>query len=525
MTILGFHSGFRSSLPAKLALVVFVFVGTMGAVRVVSLGRLALVDITSTEVRNRWLDSVRPLDQLHDLTSDVRAAEAEVLLSKNAQNPNDGSSELSGIVTKTGEAIERYRSRPKGPDETQTFSIFIQQWNEYLRQIDAVRALSQAGDRDAAVFSFNGASRLEFNAAVTALEQLIYVTQTKAEMARNSAMTAMASAQRWISDLIIATLVLFVAIAIYLWWSVSRPLIELARLMRRLASNDTKFAVRFDGRRDEIGEMARALSVFRRNTIELLGARKNLAMQAGILARSLDKERALAREQRNFITTTSHEFRTPLTAIDGQAQRLIATKEKARPYEIADRAEKIRAAVFRMTNLVSSLTNTLQFAREEFGARTISFDLEEMLRGLVRYYREIGMGTAVEEYAAEFPERIVGDPELLYQAFSNLLSNAFKYSGQESTVHLTGNAKDGAIEIIVKDRGVGIPRDELGRIKERYYRAGNVGTIPGTGMGLYLADEIVRQHDGRLDIESEEGKGTCVSVMLPVGRLSERAID
>jgi signal transduction histidine kinase len=178
-----------------------------------------------------------------------------------------------------------------------------------------------------------------------------------------------------------------------------------------------------------------------------------------------------------------------------------------------------------MTNLASSLTNALQFAREEFRARMSPFDLEEMLGGLVRYYRDIGMGTAVEEYAAGFPKRIIGDTELLYQVFSNLLSNAFKYSGQESTVQLTANAKDGAVEIIVEDRGVGIPHDELGRIKERYYRAANVGTIPGTGMGLYLADEIIRQHDGRLDIESEEGKGTRVSVMLPVGHPSEPAID
>ena len=270
MPVLGFPSGFRSSLPAKLALVVFVFVGTMGAVRVLSLGRLALVDVTSTEVRNRWLDSVRPLDQLHDLTSDVRAAEAEVLLRENARNPNDRSSELPDLVTKTREAIDRYRSRPRGPDETQAFDTFVQRWNEYLRQIDAVRTLSQAGEQDAAVSSFNGASRSGFNAAVSALEQLIQVTQTKAEMARNNAMTAMASAERWISDLIIATLVLFVAMAIYLWWSVSRPLLELAGLMRRLASNDTRFAVRFDRRRDEIGEMARALGVFRRDTIELL---------------------------------------------------------------------------------------------------------------------------------------------------------------------------------------------------------------------------------------------------------------
>src|SRR5260221_12647351 len=125
MPVLGFPSGFRSSLPAKLALVVLVFVGTMGVVRVLSLGRLALVDVTSTEVRNRWLDSVRPLDQLHDLTSDVRPAEAEALLSENTRTPNDRSSGLPALVAKAGEPIDRYRARPRGPAAPHASASFI----------------------------------------------------------------------------------------------------------------------------------------------------------------------------------------------------------------------------------------------------------------------------------------------------------------------------------------------------------------------------------------------------------------
>jgi two-component system, OmpR family, sensor kinase len=92
--------------------------------------------------------------------------------------------------------------------------------------------------------------------------------------------------------------------------------------MRRLASHDVDFAIRFESRRDEIGEVARALAVFRRNTVELLESRRRLAGQAEILARSLDKERAVATEQRNFITAISHELRTSLMAIDGHAPRL-----------------------------------------------------------------------------------------------------------------------------------------------------------------------------------------------------------
>jgi signal transduction histidine kinase len=302
-------------------------------------------------------------------------------------------------------------------------------------------------------------------------------------------------------------------------------LFELASLMRRLASYDTEFSIRFERRRDEIGAVARALAVFRRNTIELLESRKRLSNQAEVLTRSLDKERALATEQRNFINTMSHEFRTPLMAIDGHAQRLIATRERAQPSEIADRAEKIRAGAFRMTSLVASLVNAMELAHGDLRARMRPFDLKGMLESLARYYAEIGVGGGLEARFGQIPT-VIGDRELLYQVFSNLVSNAFKYSPDQSMVTLGASAHDGVVEVAVEDRGLGIPRDEIRRIRERYYRASNVGSIPGTGMGLHLVDEIVRQHGGRLEIESEEGKGTRVVVFLPVdgpGGTAERS--
>jgi signal transduction histidine kinase len=177
----------------------------------------------------------------------------------------------------------------------------------------------------------------------------------------------------------------------------------------------------------------------------------------------------------------------------------------------------MRAAVFRMTSLVASLTEAVELAHGRLRTRTRKLDLEEMLRGLVRYYREIGIDGVLEEQIDQLPAEIAGDPDLLYQVFSNLLSNAFKYSPEGSIVRLKASSRDGAVEIVVEDHGVGIPKGELGRVRERYYRASNVGTIPGTGTGLYLVDEIVRQHRGSVEIESEEGIGTRVVVTLPTG--------
>jgi signal transduction histidine kinase len=488
----------------------------VAGVHVLALDRLLQVREVSGEVRNRWLDSISVLYNVGRRLSDLRAAEADLVAVPALARREREAAELPSLVQEVTSAIERYRQLPHDPDDAVVFDALLQHWAEHADDARRLASLGQSGETDAAVALFDGAARSSFQAARNENRRLVDLSNTKAEAARNATARAFADAERWISDLILAAGLLFAALALYLWWSVSRPLFELAGFMRRLASYDTGFAIRFDDRRDEIGELARALTVFRRNTVELLESRKHLSSQAEILTRSLDKERALATEQRNFISTISHEFRTPLMAIDGHAQRLIATRDRAKPDDIADRAEKIRSGVFRMTSLVTSLTNAMELAHGDLRARLRPFDLKDMLESLARYYGELGVGGELQVRLGALPTAVSGDPELLYQVFSNLVANAFKYSPEQTSVSLNARADGELVEIAIEDHGLGIPRDEIGRIRERYYRGSNVGSIPGTGMGLHLVDEIVRQHGGRLEIESEEGEGTRVAVFLPI---------
>jgi signal transduction histidine kinase len=506
----------RSSLPAKLALLAALFVLAVITVRVLSLDRLAHVHVVSGEVQNRWLDSVRLLGTVNHHIATVRAEEAGVVLRRDASAISTSSDDLQRTLNEITQDVERYRSIPHDHDETLAFDSFLKDWTDHGQHAQAIVALAQGGQGDAATALFEGEAHSSFQAAADGLRSLIDLTETKADAARKTAAEAIGRAQRFVSDLILAMLVLFIALTAYLWHSFSRPLLDLAGSMRRLASHDTSFSISFEGRRDEIGDVARSLAVFRRNTIELLESRKSLTTQADILAGALEKERALAVEQRNFITTMSHEFRTPLTSIDGNAQRLLATKDQATPSQIADRAHKIRAAVFRMTSLVVSFTGAMEVANGQIQPRTRRFDLSRMLRDLQGYYREIGMGDILEEEIGDMPKEITGDPELLYYAFSNLISNAFKYSPEGGIVTLLTKVTDACVEITIEDRGVGIPPDEIDRVRERFYRASNVGTLPGTGVGLYLVDLIVRQHRGSLRIDSEVGRGTRMKVSLPI---------
>jgi len=502
----------RSSLPAKLALVAALFVLAVVAVRGLTLERFGHVDAVSGEIRNRWLGSVRILGALNHHISIIRIEEAEVLFNRDPSGTWSGSDNLKRSFDQAGQEIERYRAVPHDGDEAQIFDDFVKNWSEHAEHVQSLVALAEGGRWDEAMAQFKGPSRSSFQRASGDLRRLIDLTESRADTARQVAAETVARAQRFVSDLILAMLFLFVVLTLYLWASFSRPLLALARRMRRLASHDTRFLVPFTSRRDEIGDVARALVVFRRNTVELLESRKSLANQAEILASALEKERALTAEQRNFVTTMSHEFRTPLTSIDGHAQRLIATIDRATPEQITDRARRIRAAVYRMTSLVLSLTSAIEMAHESVRPRIRPFDLARMLRDLRSYYAEIGMGDALEERIGELPEEITGDPELLHYAFSNLIGNAFKYSPEGGIVSLTASAANGSVE----DHGLGIPAAEIDRVRERFYRGSNVGSIPGTGVGLHLVDQIVRQHGGTFRIDSELGRGTRMTVSLPI---------
>ncbi|MGO8777463.1 MAG: ATP-binding protein [Rhodomicrobium sp.] len=511
----------RRSAPAKLALIAILFVIAVALVRSLSLGSLAHVDILSSEIRNRWLDSVQILGTLRHHIARVRTEEAEILLGGDAAQRRESSQQLTRYLDLAGQGIASYRKVPHDQEETNAFNTFVSDWNVHLQNERKLVSLADSGRMPEAIAFFHGDALDTFRKASLELHRLLLLTHEKAETARVEAAKAFATAQRFISDMILAMLVLFIGFAFYLWRSFSRPLLNLAGRTNRLSTNDTSFEIPFENRRDEIGEMARSLAVLRRNTVELLESRKSLATQAEVLSGALEKEREIAAAQRNFLTTMSHEFRTPLTYIDGHAQRLLATRERTTPGQIASRAEKIRSAVFQMTSLVVSLTAEMEMMNKPARLQKCRFSPAQMLHDLLAYYSGIGGRVTFEEKTEGLPKEISGDPKLLRCAFSNLISNAIKYSPEGGRVEISGTTEDGSLVIAVSDRGIGIPEGELKRVRERFFRGSNVGSIPGTGIGLSLVQQIVEQHGGRLSIDSTPGEGTRIAVLLPLEKNSQ----
>jgi signal transduction histidine kinase len=306
-----------------------------------------------------------------------------------------------------------------------------------------------------------------------------------------------------------------IAALIYISRWISSPLLRLADRMHRLAANRTD--VDFPGaeRRDEIGEMARAAEVFRNNAIELMVSRRGLAQQASMLEEKLEAERRLTTLQRNFVSMASHEFRTPLTIIDGHAQRLIKMTGRLRGEEIIERAGKVRAAVLRMTHLIENMLNAARLL-DGVGlyVHPSAIDLATLLREVCQMYREIApKANIVAQFAQPVP--ITGDRNLLSQAFSNLLSNAVKYSPGGGGITVGAVADGDDVVVTVADHGIGIPASDVARLFERYYRGSNVSGVVGTGVGLYLVKIVVDLHGGSIAVDSREGEGSRFTIRLP----------
>jgi signal transduction histidine kinase len=247
-----------------------------------------------------------------------------------------------------------------------------------------------------------------------------------------------------------------------------------------------------------------------------------LAVAGGLVAALLAANRAvrLSEMKSDFVSNVSHELRTPLSSIRVFGEFLKSGRaddpETARRY-----GRHIEAESRRLSRLID---NILEFSRIESGSREYRFAsgrLEEIVEGAVEAFRvrsrEAGFTIEYEAPAEELP-LVRMDPDAIGQVMYNLLDNAVKYSGTSKWIGVTLTRDDGAVVCAVRDRGIGIPRDEQRKVFERFHRAGTslVHDVKGSGLGLSIVDHVVRAHGGSVSLESEPGAGTVVKVWLPV---------
>lgn len=355
-------------------------------------------------------------------------------------------------------------------------------------------------------------------AEVTQLIQNINALQTDAAI-RSSDRTLALSLLGIVTALVLGALA-----AIVIRNRILSPLSSITRTMKRMSAGQLALAVPGHERGDEVGAMARALEVFRQTSLEAqrlteekLDVERRLAeekAEAAFLEQSLEKEKELNAQQRRFVSLVSHEFRTPLAIIDGQAQRLIRRGDTATVDQRAGALEKIRSAVTRLTGLMESVLSSASLEAGSIAFNPQPMDLKSLVRRACESQQEISRHRIKLDLDA-LPERFYGDPKLLNQVLANLLSNAVKYSPNSDHVDVSGRSTDEGFEVAVRDYGVGIPEIELPQLCQRFFRASTSTGIQGTGIGLNLVKALVEMHDGAIEVTSVEGEGSTFIVKLP----------
>jgi two-component system phosphate regulon sensor histidine kinase PhoR len=238
------------------------------------------------------------------------------------------------------------------------------------------------------------------------------------------------------------------------------------------------------------------------------------------------QERALERMRADFVANASHELRTPLASLIGFIETLRGPAADDPPAQARFLGIMAEQAA-RMDRLIDDLLSLSRIELTEHQAPTDNFPLSPLLARVAAGFEprlaERRM-TLQQDIAPDLPA-IMGDEDQLAQVLQNLLDNALKYGREAGTLRLAAApsvagdrwpARPGVV-IAVSDDGQGIPRAHIPRLTERFYRvdAGRSRAAGGTGLGLAIVKHIVNRHRGQLLIESEEGKGTTVSVWLP----------
>jgi len=233
--------------------------------------------------------------------------------------------------------------------------------------------------------------------------------------------------------------------------------------------------------------------------------------------REVTADRELDRMRDAFVATVSHELRTPLTSISGFLEMLQDEEhglgDTGRTY-----LEVIRRSTDRLHRLVEDLLLVAQIEARRVELAAESLDLAELVSECVERARPAAAEKRISvELVANHPPRVLGDAHRLTQVVDNLVSNAVKFTPDDGSVTVSVEKDGDAVRLVVSDTGIGIPADEQGQVFSRFFRSRTAtqGAIPGTGLGLAISRALVEQHGGTIALESEEGRGTRVTVTLP----------
>jgi len=272
--------------------------------------------------------------------------------------------------------------------------------------------------------------------------------------------------------------------------SIVLPVQEVSRTARKIAMGD--FGARLEVKEsDEIGELCDTINY---------------------MANELNNAENMKNE---FISSVSHELRTPLTAIKGWGETSKMAVESNDKELITKGLSVILGEAERLQSLVEELLDFSRIQSGRLSVNTAPLEIASIIDEAAEMYDELARqhNIILKIARPKALPSVLGDRDRLKQVFINTIDNAVKYTIKDGIVDIKVEVEEGFIRILIRDTGVGIPQKDIDRVKEKFYKANK--TIRGSGIGLAVADEIIKQHNGLLFLESEENIGTTVTVVLP----------
>jgi len=240
---------------------------------------------------------------------------------------------------------------------------------------------------------------------------------------------------------------------------------------------------------------------------------------AVIVMRDITALQELDRKKDEFLSVASHELRTPLTTIKGYTQLLSQTIGELPTEERTTYLNAVLGEIDRMMGLISELLDVSRIETNRLQIHPQPIRWVEFLERRASAFRVQNPARTIR-FDAKTDDTVVvqADPDRMRQVIDNLLSNALKYSPDGTDVEIYVTFENGMTQTSVVDQGIGIPKDEIPQLFERFHRARNVSSryYGGLGLGLYIARAIIEAHGGTIAVESEEGKGSQFTVRMPL---------
>jgi two-component system phosphate regulon sensor histidine kinase PhoR len=239
-----------------------------------------------------------------------------------------------------------------------------------------------------------------------------------------------------------------------------------------------------------------------------------------VLFHDITELKKIDQVRRDFVANVSHELRTPLSILRGYIETLLDSPETSRE-ELSRILAVMERHSKRLDLLAEDLLTLAQLESANPNLQLDDVDLSSLFGEVIRDWERKLATKQLKIFVDVSPDlpTIRADRVRLQEALNNLLDNAVNYSGEHGEIRLMAKRRDQEVVLSVSDNGIGISKEDLPRIFERFYRvdkARNAKDIRGTGLGLAIVKHVAQLHGGHVEAESELGKGTIIRVVLPI---------